>query len=291
MENWDDLKFVLALHRAGTMTAAAKSLGTNVATVSRRLDRLAEKLGRSVFMKTQTGWEPAPETMGLIRAAEEFDANIAREENNVRAGGGMEVTTIKIVGSPVMHSSVLIPAMGKLLDKNPNIRPALINRIRPGGLGDADLLLRFGRPETGRLIARRIGTVNFHAYRPVGSSSTVNDGWIALDADNDDKPSSVMGARIFTGEPVVRVSLFEHMTEVMKATGLSGVLPDLVGNASPDFERTPGAGDKVALECWMAFHQSRRDDIPLRAAADWAVDCFAATSWANVDDEIEIAAE
>lgn len=291
MDNWDDLKFVLALHRAGTMTAAARSLGTNVATVSRRLDRLAEKLGRSVFIKTQAGWEAVPETLGLIRAAEEFDASILREENNAKANAGMEVTAVKIVGSPVMHSAVLIPSLPKLLSKHPNLRPTLINRIRPGGLGDADLLLRFGRPETGRLIARRIGTVNFHAYRPVGSDKTADDGWVSLDADNDDKPPAVMGARIFSSEPMVRVSLFEHMVTAMMSTGLSGVLPDLVGNASPDFEPTPGAEGRVSLECWMAFHQSRRDDVALRAAADWAVESFAATDWANIDDEIEIAAE
>lgn len=291
MDNWDDLKFVLALHRAGTMTAAARALGTNVATVSRRLDRLSERLGRQVFVKTQTGWEPAPETLGLLRAAEEFDANILREENNVRAGSEMEVTAIKIVGSPVMHSSVLIPNLAKLTTKHRNLRPSLINRIRPGGLGDADLLLRFGRPETGRLIARRIGTVNFHAYRPVGSDAKVADGWIALDADNDDKPPTALGYRVFDADPKVRVSLFDHMMDVMNATGLSGILPDFVGNTSPNFEPTPDAEGHTTLEAWMAYHQSRRDDVALRAVADWAVEAFADTHWANVDDEIEIAAQ
>ena len=35
--NWDDLKYCLALHEFRTMTAAAKALGTNTATVSSRL--------------------------------------------------------------------------------------------------------------------------------------------------------------------------------------------------------------------------------------------------------------
>ncbi len=40
MQNWDDLKFCLALHRSGTMTDAARILDTNVATVSRRIARM-----------------------------------------------------------------------------------------------------------------------------------------------------------------------------------------------------------------------------------------------------------
>ena len=52
MNNWDDLRFLVALSKTGTMTAAAKSLGTNTATVSRRIERLSETLGMPAFIKT-----------------------------------------------------------------------------------------------------------------------------------------------------------------------------------------------------------------------------------------------
>ena len=52
MQNWDDLKFCLALERYQTMTAAARALGTNTAaTVSRRIDRLTEEAGEPLFSK------------------------------------------------------------------------------------------------------------------------------------------------------------------------------------------------------------------------------------------------
>ena len=55
MNNWDDLRFLVALSKTGTMTAAAKSLGTNTATVSRRIERLSETLGMPAFIKTGEG--------------------------------------------------------------------------------------------------------------------------------------------------------------------------------------------------------------------------------------------
>jgi len=56
MQNWDDLKFCLALERYTTMTAAAKALGTNVATVSRRIERMTEQAGQPLFVRDQTQW-------------------------------------------------------------------------------------------------------------------------------------------------------------------------------------------------------------------------------------------
>ena len=51
MQNWDDLKYCLALDEFRTMTAAAKALGTNTATVSRRIERLTEEAGQPLFIR------------------------------------------------------------------------------------------------------------------------------------------------------------------------------------------------------------------------------------------------
>ena len=54
MQNWDDLKFCLALERYQTMTAAARAVGTNTTTVSRRIDRLTEAAGEPIFLRDNT---------------------------------------------------------------------------------------------------------------------------------------------------------------------------------------------------------------------------------------------
>ena len=51
VQNWDDLKYCLALHEFRIITAAAKALGTNTATVSRLLERLTEEAGQSLFIR------------------------------------------------------------------------------------------------------------------------------------------------------------------------------------------------------------------------------------------------
>ena len=51
MLNWDDLKFCLALDRHGSMINAGKSLYANVATVSRRLERVTKDFGETLFVR------------------------------------------------------------------------------------------------------------------------------------------------------------------------------------------------------------------------------------------------
>ena len=73
MPSWDDLKFALALSRHGRMNSAAQSLGINVATMSRRIERLGEILGQPPFIKKADGWEASPMILSLLEIAEDVE--------------------------------------------------------------------------------------------------------------------------------------------------------------------------------------------------------------------------
>lgn len=55
MNDWDTLRYVLAIHRQGGLSAAARTLGVNHATVSRQLDRAEAELGQRLFERLATG--------------------------------------------------------------------------------------------------------------------------------------------------------------------------------------------------------------------------------------------
>src|SRR3569623_2990735 len=54
--DWDDFRFVLAIVRGGSVSAAAKQLGVDHATVIRRVDRLERHLSARLFARRQTGY-------------------------------------------------------------------------------------------------------------------------------------------------------------------------------------------------------------------------------------------
>lgn len=78
MQKWDDLKFCLALKRYQTMTAAARALGTNTATVSRRIDRLTEEAGESLFLRNNTQWRATDIGRELAQIALRIEDRISR---------------------------------------------------------------------------------------------------------------------------------------------------------------------------------------------------------------------
>ena len=54
--NWDDLQVFLAIARAGRLSTAARRLGVEHTTVSRRLSTLEDELGVPLFYRTTTGY-------------------------------------------------------------------------------------------------------------------------------------------------------------------------------------------------------------------------------------------
>ena len=54
--NWDDLRFFLALSRAGTVSGAGRELGVKHTTVARRIKAFGESLGSRLFDHLQDGY-------------------------------------------------------------------------------------------------------------------------------------------------------------------------------------------------------------------------------------------
>jgi DNA-binding transcriptional LysR family regulator len=56
MNDWDDIRYFLSVARQGSLSAAAKSLGVNHSTVSRRIQALEEKHGVRLFDRQRDGY-------------------------------------------------------------------------------------------------------------------------------------------------------------------------------------------------------------------------------------------
>ena len=81
MFNWDDVKHFLAVARAGSTIAAAKSLKQNQSTVQRRLAELERNLGQALFDKTKTGYRLSNFGQDLLPFAEQLERVALTFEN------------------------------------------------------------------------------------------------------------------------------------------------------------------------------------------------------------------
>ncbi len=282
MENWDNMRFLLALYRHKTMSAAAIALNTNVATVSRRVERASQIFGMPLFIKDSAGWMPTEAALPLLHVAEEFDARLTSERNNRAATErrGIEAR-VQIAAPAFFNTMVLLPQLASLLSDHRRLEIDIRNRGDATGLGDSDVMLRHGRPESGRVVARRLATLIYRGYRSNLSELRL-PGWIALDARATISPAMALGQRIFGTEPSVTVSQFEQKLMLMRSTGKAAVLIEAVAMQLSDMAPVDPDGPSAESELWMVYHATRREDPAIKVVTDWIVTCFRSGRFGSV---------
>ncbi|SDH54321.1 LysR family transcriptional regulator [Alloyangia pacifica] len=272
MNNWDDLRFLVALSKTGTMTAAAKLLGTNTATVSRRIERLSETLGVPAFVKTADGWRPSEAVRELINVAQNFDGQLKSTLNNHGVGLDVDTVTLSLGASPIIASLVLFPSLGAQAELLPGVQLTVTERRQREGLGENDLVVQFGRPDQGRIVARKAGKMRFRPYRFVNSQP---DGeWAGLNVTPSRSRILRQAYDAFGKDPKIRVDNFIALHALMQSTQMAGPLPDLLARKTPGLEPLHPDIAPETLECWLFYHESRRSDSGMRRAVDWIIQCF-----------------
>ena len=78
--DWDDLRTFLAVARAGRVAAAARTLGVEHSTVSRRLSKLEADLGAAVFYRTAGGYQL---TRAITRTSSDASHPVAANGNSI----------------------------------------------------------------------------------------------------------------------------------------------------------------------------------------------------------------
>lgn len=267
LENWDDLKFVLAMTRHGTMSAAARYLDTNVATVSRRLDRLSTDLGISLFEKRGTGFVATQAAKNLAVIAEDLDQRLRAEVAEMTAGDMDVPIPIEIAAPPAVHKQFVLPRTGELSEYLPQVLLTLTDKVYAQGLGEADIQVRIGRPEGGRLKARKFCDYSLRVYH--GKHHKLNGDWIGL---SNRYPDSDLVRGIYKDakdKPRYRVEEMPMALDMVRETGLPGILPDFMVQPQHGLVLADMPGNELKGELWITYHETRHSDKTLRAVVDW----------------------
>lgn len=275
MDNWDDLRFLVAVAKSGSMTAAARLLGTNVATVSRRIERLTQQLGTAPFVRTPEGWRPSAQVAGLIEVAAAFEGRLATEINSSQfPTGDRQRVTVRLGAPPFVSSHVLFPSLVGSGGRLSAIAIEFSDRIGGEGLGEFDVIVRFGQPEAGRLRTKKVGAMSYRIYRPLDWAGGTD--WVGLSDAFEDSIPMVAARRRFGTTPVMRFATFEALVKGMEHTGLPGPLPDIVARGRPHVTPLTGPDEPPpwVAEFWVAYHESRKGDPAIEATVSWVEFAF-----------------
>jgi DNA-binding transcriptional LysR family regulator len=155
----DDLRFVLAVFRAGSTLGASRALNVSQSTVTRRIAAIEHDLALQLFDKGPHGYAATAtlhRLLGRIEAVETACTAFCAEADLLRrdVGGKVLLTAPEIIAVQYLHGA-LVP----LRARYPGIEVEVLASDRRMDLasGEADIAIRAGaRPAGGALFGRRI---------------------------------------------------------------------------------------------------------------------------------------
>jgi DNA-binding transcriptional LysR family regulator len=286
MFDWNDLKYFLAVVRAGSTLAAAKSLRVNQSTIHRRLQELERQLGCELVRRhpagyrlTELGESVRAHAMRVETAVADFERSISAGSNETK--GTVRVTCPEVLG-PRLISARLIERFNA---SYPDVRIEFVmsDRILELGSDDADIAIRAKRPTEGALIGRKIADSPWAVY--ASRSYIARHGSIEK-AVEIDRHAVVMFAGPLSDHPAVRwlKSVAPNAHVAARANSIAALLPSvksgagvallpvIVGDNEKDLVRILDLGPDMATPFYLLTHKDLRRTPRVRAFFDFIIE-------------------
>ncbi|MBS0354697.1 MAG: LysR family transcriptional regulator [Proteobacteria bacterium] len=283
--DWDLYRSFLHVLREGSLSGAARTLGTTQPTVGRRLQALEAALGCTLFIRTQTGLQATDAARRLSAPAEAMAAQAGALRRAASAGNDDIAGTVRLTASETVGGEVLPPILADLQAAYPAIRIelTLTNRSEDLLQREADIAVRMLRPSQDALVARRIGTlaIGLYAHRryaerrglPTCIEGLAGHALIGFDRDANALRTLQQSGLPLTPEDFAFRSDSEHAQHAALLAGLGiGACQAAIAARQPDLLPVLPEQVRFELEMWLAMHEDLRDDPRIRRVFDFLAD-------------------
>ena len=261
--NWENIRFFRALVETGSVAAAARDLGVERTTVTRRIQALENDTGLNLFDRRgralaliAAGRDFADATGPMMEAAHEA----ARCAAGIRPGMSGRV---KISAPPALATARLIGPMLSLGRQFPELELQVTGEIGFVSLqrGEADIAVRLSRPQKGDLAISKLGSIAFRLYAHrdyLENTSEKNRLYIGQGDVRDAMPQQVALNRIAGG----RFACYTDDLDLQLAAALEGggiaALPDFLAANRNELMQVGSAEPLVVRDIWSVTHNSQR---------------------------------
>jgi DNA-binding transcriptional LysR family regulator len=270
---WDDLRYLLAIARAGTLAAAARRLGVDQTTVARRLGSLEAVLGTRLFERREGSLQPTKSGAVVLSRAAQIEQEVQSLAAGIVHGDATPAGVVRLTAVPILVNHLLIPALSSLTASHPLIRLELIAEPRNLSLPrrEVDIALRLSRPQSGAgLLVRRIGDIAYAAYGPRGVGGDALP-WIGYEEGLAHLPQArwIAAAAEGANPAPLAVSDAESILQAIRAGLGRSLLPCFVGDRDPRLQRLAGGSITLRRELWLLTHRDLRQHGRIGAAIGW----------------------
>jgi DNA-binding transcriptional LysR family regulator len=277
--DWQDVRIFLALARHGSLSAAARVLSVNHATIARRLHSLEDSLGEKLVERRPDGYALTLAGTHALEAASDM------EQAAQILGRGMQDGTpsglVRISSSPGLSSGFLISRLPVLTARYPKLDIDLSPALRSVSLDrhEADIAIRFDRPKDGDIIARPLATVGYGFYGTGEACRAVEAGGnLVLIGFNEADAYLSQEKWVTRHFPRARIAFRAKDQALHAVAARSGIglalIPHYIGRTDPTLRICDLGVVPSSREVFLLTRSRDRKDASIRVVANEVADMF-----------------
>jgi DNA-binding transcriptional LysR family regulator len=280
--NWDDLRFVLVLSKAGALARAARALSVDHTTVGRRIEAAEAALGVRLFTRTASGYVPTAEAERLLGPMRQVEEAALAVERAAAADRDSLTGTVRVTSPETFGISYLAPRLAALGLRHPGLTLDLVpsGEVLDLGRRQAEIAVRFFRSRHENLVLRRAGDVahgfyatpEYLARRPVRGPADLREQRILSAPLDPDALETRWLKRLGVSVQPSFVSLLSlALLGAARASAGLAILPRYLGDAEPRLRHVP-MPDEPTEPIWLTVHRDLKKTPRVRAVLDFLLE-------------------
>lgn len=265
--DWELIRTFLAVAEHGSVSAAARAIGTSQPTLSRHIRELEQQTRLSLFERSTQGLSLTEQGEELIDAAHNMGESADRFS---RLAGGLSAELdgdLRISANEIVSYYMMPPLLAAFREHHPGVAFEMVVTNHASSLNkrEADLALRMFRPTQPDLVATRLPDLQlgFFARRDYlerhGAPRTLNELMTHTLIGFDETPTFIevaadMGVSISRNNFQLRTEHMPLHIALMRAGAGIGVTHVGIAGSYPELVRVLPQAPLPALEFWCICH-------------------------------------
>lgn len=277
--SWDDLRFLAAAARGGSLNAAARILGVDHTTVGRRIRTLEGRLGCKLFDRCDGRMDLSPAAQEATEELRQLEAMVGLLLGKLRRADERIAGEVRVGITEGLANFWLVPRLQRLQLENPDLRISLVHKraqhLKVGR--DVDIDFSWARPSDPDAVIRKLCDVSYSVYAfpryaekyplPTSLQDLADHRILQFSYYEGDEALRAWNEAVERHGPAMRAESAVVVHATIETSEYVTLLPDYSPLIQPGLVRAAIDLD-ICSELWLAYDGRRRESQRVRVLTD-----------------------
>lgn len=275
--NWNDLRYVLALAREGTVSGAGRTLSVEHTTVARRISALEKQLGSRLFDRLPSGYAMTQVAEKLYQHAVSMEELIQVADREVFGMDSQLSGNLRLTASYDVFSRLVTPKLSHFTNQYPDILLELLSSTSLADLSgrQADISVRLSPNPPEYLIGRKVLPLRHGIYASVKYLNKKRNTDALVLWEHEHKTPEWVADHFPKARVAIKANEILSMMESIRNNLGIGRLPCYVGDSEPTLRRLDLNLTPSTWGIWVLSHVDLRSTARVRVGREFLTDTIA----------------